>query len=292
MSTDTQPIDLLIDFSALRTLGCQRKYQLTCLQGLDTSSQDTAWGSAFHKYAEARQRGCNDPAHELVFACAKGFNLDDRELTRLLTTAQTWEAKVKPVEPARDTDRNPLVEWKFSFPYMTVNQYRIVLCGTVDLIYMANDWLLFRDYKTTAKASGLDQQLAEYMSSFQIPFYLYCIQHHLAHLLEPEAADLAAAGRINGYYQMVYKSFTPAKISDSSPVLAWPREEIEAVLHPLIAQAVQIADYQTLAPASGTATGVCKNCSFFHVCLTKIPERRENLLAAFPRRVYNPMEFR
>lgn len=285
-------LDLLIDYSALRTLGCARKYQLTCLQGLDTSSKDTNWGSAFHKYAEARQRGCLDPAHVLAFQCGNAYELDDRELTKLLSVVMTWEAQVKLVEPVRDLDRNPLIEWKFSFPYLTTEKYRIVLCGTVDLIYTQNDWLIFRDYKTTAKASGLDNQLAEYMASFQIPFYLYALQYHLAHLLEPGAGELAAAGRLHGVYQMIYKSFTPAKITNSAPVIAWSKDHIESVLHTLIAQAIQIADLTELAPATGTATGVCKNCSFFHICLARDHEKQTNLLNLFKRRVYNPMEFR
>ena len=284
--------DILIDYSALRTLGCARKYQLTCLQGLDTSSKDTNWGSAFHKYAEARQRGCLDPAHILAFACGNAYELSDRDLTQLLAVAQTWESNTKLVTPVRDTDRNPLVEWKFSFPYLTTDKYRVILCGTVDLIYQHNNWISFRDYKTTAKATGLDDQLAEYMASFQLPLYLYALQYHLAHLLEPPAAELVAAGRLHGYYQMVYKSFTPARIKDSAPVLPWSRDRIEEVLHNLIAHAIHIADLTTLAPATGTATGACKNCPFFHICLTRDEERQTNQLKLFKRRVYNPMEFR
>lgn len=286
------PVDLLIDFSALRTLGCERKYQLTCLQGLDTSSKATNFGSAFHKYAEARQRGCQDPAPVLVVQCAQPYSLDDRETTRLLSTAMVWDQRAAYVEPVRDIDRNPLVEWKFSFPYLTTPCYRIVLCGTVDLVYIENDWIQFRDYKTTAKATGLDSQLAEYESSFQIPFYLYALQHHLAHLLEPRAHELLTSGRLSGHYQMIYHSFTPAKVADSSPVLPWTKEAIESVLHPLIANAIKIADYPHLAPPTGMATGVCKNCDYLPACRTKDTERQMNMLNLYPRRVYNPMEFR
>ena len=284
-------IDIPVDFSALATLACGRKYQLACAMGLDTSSKDTNWGSGFHKYREARNMGCEEQVPNLVLPIAAEYKLEPPEATKLLTAALSYDNTQPIILPARDNTNRPLVEWKFSFPYLTTDKYRILLCGTVDFIYIKR-CLVFRDYKTTNKTRELDAHEASYIASFQIPFYLYCIQHHLAHLLGDQARDLAEAGHLYGEYQNIYKNFTPPKITESSPIRPWDREEVEAVLHPLIGKILSIHDRADMYPLEGTVTGACKNCAFFNACLCYDDEQRDNMLANFPRRIYDPMKFR
>lgn len=288
-----------IDASALTTLHCARRYQLTCVQGYDTSSGASAWGSAFHVFLEHVGKFGNPSSTDLapiLSGIATKFNLLDEFPSLYLAASQWCAGHTIPVPITyvdSDGTRKPAVEFKFAFDLMETEEYIISLCGTMDLITLTQSGVVMvEDYKTSNYCRELDSIEAAYVHSFQLPLYMFALRK-LKHLFPAHAYDISNG--VIGRYRMIYKNFTPLKVRYSGIVLEWPEEKVLGILTPLIAKAISIwrLPPHTEAPQEGRALGVCHKtyCPFPTHCAAD-QTTAASLLAGIPRRDYNPLNFR
>lgn len=284
--------DLLIDFSALSTLVCGRRYQLTCVRGFDSSSPDTNFGSAFHRFAELRGKGDKTPVIELCTQISAEFSVEPGKL--LMLCAQ-FDSKFKFPEILTDKDGKPLVEWKFAQRIGTLRGYNIVLCGTVDLLSMNKSNLVITDYKTTAATGNAAERIVgEYVTSFQLPFYIFMLHKYLWQYLPEPLSGAASSLSIAGQYLMAYHSLTPAKFEYTAPITlhANALHSYEELLFNLINKAIDIHERAALYPPEGMMYKVCPKCPFNHLCIMKDEERLLNVLNTYPTKQYDPTNFR
>lgn len=287
-------IDIPIDYSALSQLICKRRYQLNCVWGCESTDENLEFGKGGHYFLEMRGKQDNRPNTTLAMEILGRVKADQDKLLRMMSA---WDSKYPPFpDPLLDLEGHPLVEWKFAFPYAVIaNKYRIVLCGTVDRMFFQGKVLFFRDYKFLAGGSKYQQEKAtnNYLASFQLPFYLYCLQYHLAPFFPPQIREALERGNVLGQYLLVWKNSIPTGFDETSTIRAWSRDEVEAVIHNGINEALPLHELESLAPAEGSLYyDACRICSFNGICLTQDPQRRLNIINKIPRRQYNPLHFR
>jgi len=226
--------DIPIDFSALSNLYCARKYQFSCVRGIDGSSKETRFGNACHAYFEARNKGDQRQVMEILMPLISTWQIDPVDQTKLTLICILFD-QLKNPKPIVDTANNPLAEYKFSWPWRTYGKYRIVLCGTMDLVYRHDNFLVIRDYKTcVALGASLDKKIAEYNASLQLHFYAYALHKFLYQFLDDTAADMALRLAVTGQYTMVLISATLSPQFKSTPFCNISPEVIPTV-QPILA---------------------------------------------------------
>lgn len=288
--------DIPIDFSALSVLYCARKYQFSCVRGIDGSSAATDFGNACHAFFEARNKGDTRAVAEIVTPLVSKWNIAAADQTKLMLICITFDQQKNP-KPIIDTANNPLAEYKFSWPWATYGNYRIILCGTMDLVYCVdNSFLCVRDYKTcAAMGSTLDKKIAEYVSSLQLDFYAYALHKYLYQFLSDTHADMALRLAITGQYTMVLKSAAPLPKFDSTPftqITPYTINSVDRILHNLIPKAISIHESATIQPPEGAAYKMCSPCNYYRLCLEKDESNLLNKITKLPVRQYDPTNFR
>lgn len=287
--------DIPIDFSALSNLYCARKYQFSCVRGIDGSSKETRFGNACHAYFEARNKDDSRAVMEILMPLISTWQIDPVDQTKLTLICILFD-QLKNPKPIIDTANNPLAEYKFSWPWRTYGKYRIVLCGTMDLVYRHDNFLVIRDYKTCAAlGASLDKKIAEYNASLQLYFYAYALHKFLYQFLDDTAADMALRLAITGQYTMVLKSATPQPKFDSTPFCNISPDDIrnvEQILELLIPKAIAIHESQNLCPPEGAAYKLCSACTYYkHLCINDEGDLLHKI-NQLPVRQYDPTNFR
>ncbi len=287
--------DIPIDFSALSILYCARKYQFNCVRGIDGSSAATDFGNACHAYFEARNKGDKRAVSEIVTPLISKWNISAADQTKLMLICITFDQQKNP-KPIIDTANSPLAEYKFSWPWATYGNYRIILCGTMDLVYQVDNFLCVRDYKTcAAMGSTLDKKIAEYTSSLQLYFYAYALHKYLYQFLQDTHADMALRLALSGQYTMVLKSSVPLPKFDHTPfcsITPYDIINVERILHNLIPKAIAIHESQTISPPEGAAFKMCSACNYYRLCLEKDESNLLDQINKLPVRQYDPTNFR
>lgn len=287
-------IDIPLDFSAISQMSCRRRYQLTCVYGIDASNEYSMFGSAFHKYAEYKLKGIYNPVNIIqdVLDLATQFKVD---FSALLICCTIFNQQVKLPPPLVDIFDEPMIEYKFSFPIMVIGKYRIILCGTSDYVYATDKCIFFVDWKTTlATGATLERFIDSYVTSLQIPLYLYVFHKYLHQFLPPSVAALAQALKLSGQYVMVEKSYTPPRIVNTNPIALYPHQvaQIEELITIAAHRMVEIHERNTLYPPEGSMYKECNKCHYNSLCVVKDPDRQQEILNAYPRRQYDPTNFR
>ena len=283
--------DIPLDFSAISQLYCARAYQLSCVKGIDSSSSATNFGSAVHKYVEARGLGDKRSA---IIICAEIATKYKAPLDKLIMCAVKIDLVYRFGNPIFDTIGTPLIEYKFSIPYKEVDGYNIILCGTVDAIEYKNR-LTFIDWKTTAcTATALDRTMSEYATSFQLPFYLYIIHKYLAKFLPIDLSNAALSLNMAGVYRYVCHSYNPVDIKESSEIYISPEDilYIEELIDYCIPKMISIHRRTTLCPPEGSIYKMCPKCNFRDLCAIRNHDRLVDTINRQPTRQYDPTNFR
>lgn len=289
-------IDIPVDFSALSILACGRRYQLSCVKGVDGSSDATDLGNACHAFFEARNKGVTNPVGELAPVLAKKWNLPPPLTTKLMLASLAFDQKPQPV-PIVDTANNPLAEYKFSIPIATVDDtYRIVLCGTMDLVYCkSNEFLVIRDYKTTqALGTAADNIVASYTSSLQLPFYAYALHKYLHAFLPDAYADMALSLKLSGEFMMIYLSAAYPKFDPTPPAVINQSiiQSVEELIYLSIPKIISIHKRQSIYPPEGSLYKLCNKCNYYQHCLEKDTDELTRRINMLPTRPYDPTNFR
>lgn len=288
-----------LDFSALNTLHCARRYQWTCVHGYDTSNEFSKFGSAVHIFLEDLAKGKLDadikdnPAAQLSYVqqLATKFFLPAPLVHKLLSTISQWlhSADTKIPAPVVTSDNKPAVEFKFAFDILETDMFIFSLCGTADLITRTDNLLVLEDYKTSAHCKDFSKVEAAYMATMQLPLYMYAVRK-LAPQLFPDLQHLPMVGR----YRMIYYNMPTLKVRYTGYVEPWPDDEIEGII---LAGAERMErawrNNGTCLP-EGRALGGCVklSCPFTDACLTNNEDFRRSILSQFPVREYNPLNFR
>ncbi len=286
--------DIPLDFSALSNLYCGRRYQLSCVRGIDSSSPDTDFGNACHAYFEARNKGSTSLMTDLVPPLISKWKVN--EPTKFWLIANGFDTQNRPA-PIVDTANNPLAEYKFSIPYATVNnKYRIILCGTMDLVYCeSSKFLVIRDYKTTKALGSPAQKIVDsYTSSLQLPFYGFALYKYLHAFLCNEHADMALSLKITGEFQMIYAS-APVPKFDRTPYCQINADTIAAVeqlIQLSIPKLIAIHEYPDIYPPEGSMYKLCPKCPYHNICQLPTAEQVMTAVKSYPVRQYDPTNFR
>lgn len=287
-----------IDASALSTLHCPRRYQLTCVEGVDTSNEYSQWGSAFHVFLEhVAKFGPPENLMAFVLSLVAKYKMQPAVAPTLYGAALDWLSAKHTIPPAINWvddagQSHPAVEFKFAFDLMETEEFIISLCGTVDLITRTDEGLIIlEDYKTSNYCKGLDDVEKGYMQTIQLPLYMFALRR-LRHLF-PAYADDIARGTV-GRYRMIYQNFKPIKVRYTGIVPEWPEADLLQIITPLIRSAVETWRMRNKAPMLGRAVGACVKlkCPFFDHCSERDEQLAAQYLTNFPRRQYNPLAFR
>lgn len=286
--------DIPLDFSALSNLYCGRRYQLSCVRGLGSSSADTDFGNACHAYFEARNKGVTSSIAELIPPLISKWNVSDP--TKLWLVANGFDTQQRP-SPIIDTANSPLAEYKFSIPYATVNdKYRIILCGTMDLVYCESArFLVIRDYKTTKAMGAAAQKIVDsYTSSLQLPFYAFALHKYLHAFLSAEHAEMALSLKLTGEFQMVYASAAVPKF-DRTPytqITADTLDNVEQLIKLAIPKIIAIHEHRTIYPPEGSMYKLCPKCPYYNLCMLPSNEAIITHVSQQPVKQYDPTNFR
>jgi len=295
-------MDILLDNSAISTLSCRRKFQLTVLEGLTSPIRDKSlsFGDAVHKVFEGVDKG-----QDLDYAItANESNVDPLTLRRTTTFFHATQHLPPPIS-IKDKDSGelkPAVELKFKYhygKYLTESHKSIdvYLCGTIDRIYIEHNKLVILDYKTAADGSEYqqDKKVQSYSLTFQLPFYIYALLR--SGILPAEYEELI---KTRNYRTTIFLIFYNSNPPRYVPVNFAPYpdyflyNEVPYIINAKVAEAIKVAELKNdPAPHDGmTVYKACEYCQFRPACLHMGTEKETEYLERFQKRIYNPMEFR
>ncbi len=294
--------ELLIDNSALSTLACKRRFQLTVIEGIDANSSNPIirFGSAFHTVVEHLNKS-PDLAAAMKIGQEKYPDIDH---SKLLMTTHLFVASTKLPPPITLSDGTPAVEVKFKFHYgdflTTQGQaLRIYLAGTIDRIYYdpKADRLVILDYKTSpiATDSGIQTKKQDYELSFQLPFYTFALSK--CGILPAEWQRYIVERKYRTEISLVFYEARPPKfvtVARGAFNDDFLFREVPFIINQHIRDIVAIAELgKAPAPHDGmTVYNACKYCSYRPGCLHMGTYQEEEFLSRFGKRIYNPLAFR
>jgi hypothetical protein len=212
----------------------------------------------------------------------------------LLDTCDAYNKQYKydSLQVLRDVYGKALVEQKFMWPYMSSDNYEVVLCGTIDFIGLLNgSEYVIVDHKTTAVYKQQDY-LDAYLMSVQLKFYKLMIDK-LCKVVSTNFADrLSDCGcMING----IFISKTGAKFARSDVFYYSDKVmlEFEQLLNDKIKELIACCEAGTF-PATGMITDSCNSafgkCPYFYAC--SMPDEdsfNDWLTNNMTQKDYNPM---
>lgn len=289
---------LILDNSALSLLHCKRKFQLTVLQGLAKSEEESkATGSAFHTLQEHLDKGAS--VDEACAATAAKHS--DISIEVPLRAVTLYRAATK-LPPALTIAGAPAIEHKFFFKYgdfLTPNSsspIEVYLCGTIDRIYLDGDILVFLDYKASAAVQPAHQEriMDSYLMAFQLPFYIWAM--YQSGTLPAELTEHIKTGRYRSELHFIFYNAEPPRIRKqrrSSFPYEFLFQEVPHIVNTKIRQAIEISSIPSAAPRDGmNVYNACSYCQFKPACMEVGTEKEIEYLSRFPVKHYDPMSFR
>lgn len=295
-------MELTLDNSALSLLSCQRKFQLTVIDGLYTPRDVTLQiGDLFHKAIEQIHKG-----DDFTETYNKGIAANpkvNKLLAINLLTAFILTQKLPP--PIADDNGEPFIEKKFKYRYKSLiiqpsnESLDINLAGTMDRVQIEpkDDTLEFVDYKTGVDATdySIAKKLSEYELSFQLPFYVYCALH--SGILPAKYKEYVTQRRYRVIIYFAFYNCKPpkfVKLVKNSFNDDFLYREVPLIINSRISDAVNIYQLKsTPAPHDGmNVYKACSYCQFRPACLAMGTAREDELLSRFLKREYDPLTFR
>ena len=283
--------DIFLNATAMSRLRCDRQYQVTCAWGYEGQAGASAeFGSAFHSYAEySAKAGDNADFIEYFTKLAPGLSKPLQKLCVYYQQTNLFAAN--PVVIASDA---PGVEYKFAFPYAENEDYRIILCGTIDRIDLEGSTLRVVDHKTSRNTKTKDV-LREYELHLQVPFYMWVLKNYLSHLFPEDIQAKLAANDFIGRYHGVFLSFDPVKFELGNLIRLTP--DMEGAVKEMIAAAAarMVAIHKlgdNLALPTGMPHEACKHCHLANLCVTRNNADVYRYLASQTSKPYDPRTWR
>lgn len=291
-------MNIRIDNSAISTLSCKRKFQLTVLEGLyGPPSEQLIFGNAFHTAVEYLDKGI--PLDEAITLTLDKHPTDK---LKLFTTLTFFNLQVK-LPPAYVYADKQFIEYKFCFPYghhiMPDGSWvNIELVGTIDRIYYDNkNTLHILDYKTAAdvKHDSIAAKKATYALAFQRAFYTFALLKD--EKTPPEIVESIKSNNYSTHIFNIFHNCKPIKFVDTDYPPFPPDylyREVPMIINNKITEALSVISRRDqAAPHDGfTVYKACDYCDFRIACLAVGTSQELDYLSRFPRRVYNPLEFR
>jgi hypothetical protein len=288
-----QKIDLFLNATALNRLSCDRQYQVQCLWGYsELASSEASFGSEFHNFAEALERPSTTELNPIEYFTTTAPS-QDKALQKLCIHYQT----VSPfagVAPITDSTGAVCLEYKFSFPYIETDAYRIIICGTIDRIDLHQSAVRVIDRKT-ARNVKVHDVLSEYEMHIQIPFYLWVLKNHLVADMPEDIAKAILNGDIFGQYHGIFLSFIPTKFELGNPIFLTADMETDVVsmIQTAARKAIELHQLgSVLASPTGMAAKICKYCFLRSLCVTKSHSSIHKFLSTQPSKPYDPRKWR
>jgi|SRR5579862_49536 len=288
---------LQLDNSAFSILSCERKFQLRVLEGkLEGKNTAASFGDAVHKGLQYLDEGFSPD--EMFEKLTSLHGIDLPKVLSLITFYKTIERKLPPIL----INNRPAIEFKFSHTYARQilpghsEPLEIDLVGTVDIIGLDNGILVIRDYKTTEAATTymLDQKLATYAMSFQLPFYFFALLTF--GILPAEYLSLLEQNKYRMEIHLLAYNTNPPTLKKliKQPFNAeFVSREIPMIVNSKIQEALHIAQLQSHAPRTGmTVYKACDYCGFRPACLIAGSAKEEEILSRYPIAPYEPLSFR
>jgi hypothetical protein len=291
---------LKLDNSALSTLHCKRRYQLTCIQGIDPGgSKDTDLGSAGHTLLEHLDKGEDiDKALEIMVATH-----GSKDQSKVLMAASMYRGATR-LPPAVIIKGTPAIEYKFSFEYGTFirsevsERITVLLQGTIDRIYIDNklDQLVIHDYKWSGayKEDHQNNIMEGYDLAFQLPFYAFCLLNMPD--FPEEYKEYIRSGNYRVELHFIFFNTDPPRTRKKARMAfreSFLLGEVPLLINTKIQEAINVAVLKDSAVHDGMLVyGACKGCPFKIACLEMGSEKEIDYLSRFPRREYDPMSFR
>lgn len=294
---------LLIDNSALGTLSCERKFQLTVIQGhKPEASESINLGSAGHTFMEEQDKGHNvDESMEI--AVTKHGKFDQK---KVLMAARMYRSVARP-SPAVLINGIPAIEFKFNLPYGnfinpdTNELIEIRLLGTIDRIEYDSerDQVVIKDYKWSGafNQSHRENIMDAADTSFQLPFYYHALllMGRLG-MLPADLVEYLESGKYRAELHYIFYSCEPPIIKKRQRASFrhdFVTKMIPAIIHNKIHKIVSIAGSKSAAVLDGLLVyGLCNKCPFNIACMDHGTEKETEYLSRIPRVEYDPMTFR
>ena len=284
-------IDLFLNATAITRQACRRRYQVQCLWGYDLpSSPEAGFGSEFHMFAEYMAK--NPDADTMDYFTQVG-QTKDRDVIKLCLYYHSFNPfKGYPI--LTDSQGVLTAEYKFAFPYAVYEDYRIILCGTIDRIDLDDGVIRVIDHKT-ARSVKIKDVLTEYEMHFQIPFYLWIFKNFLLQGFPKDIQDAVNSGKFYGQYNGVFLSFEPVKFELSKPIslTADLDASVKRMVDLAIDTSLQICpDSVELEPPTGMVTQSCKYCLLNKLCPTHQDKDIYQFLKGLTSKPYDPRTWR
>src|SRR5574343_731151 len=252
---------LNIDNSAIQLLPCKRRFQLTVIEGKVTESNTILQhGNAMHVMLVYLDKG--RPVDEAFAKIKEEYPKIDH--TKILMAVNTY-LLTNPLGTPLQLDSGPSVELKFDIPYGTVlsphGPVDVHLVGTIDRIYVKDDYLIIRDYKSGVGATDylMDKTYAEYDLTFQTPFYLYCLKN--SGILPAVYKEYIENHQYKTEIHFIFYNASPPRIKKRQ----WPAynsdfidREVPYIINARIQEAIAVA--QLTVPAVHDGMNVYKMC--------------------------------
>lgn len=273
-------------------------------------SVDLVFGSALHKFAEHwHKTGDNVMAqHEAIkfyngvekYTNAKNKH---KNVPLLIEACNAYERawlvkrELKSVKIVEDNGK-PLVEYKFSIPYYSTDEFDIVLCGTIDQITCVDGrTYIINDIKTST-AYDRETYLNSYGMSSQLMIYRMALEWHAREFPDSIYATMLKGTigcRILGVFCGANKN-VEVELSD----IYWYPDSLVEEAKKVIKQKVDILiDHiksGTRPLKEGIITGACydfKRCPYFNACNSRTDREMDNTLESqMVKKHYDPMLFR
>jgi hypothetical protein len=290
-------MNLHIDNSAFQLLHCKRRFQLTVIEGRRAEPGDVLnMGNAIHVMLEHLDKGSSvEDAIKLIRE--RYPKIDHAKVIAAVTVYKSTDKSPPPIELAS----GPAVEVKFKYPYASVltpsgEKVDVDLVGTMDRIYLRDDWLIFRDYKSGLASTDyqVDKSMAEYDLAFQLPFYVFCMKN--SGTLPAVYKDYIENHRYRTEIHYLYYNFQVPKIKrrDWQPFNSdFIDREVPYIINAKIREAIEVASLNIPAPHDGmNVYKACGYCPFKPACLSMGTDREIEYLNRFETTPYDPLSFR
>lgn len=285
--------DIFLNSTAQARLKCDRLYQVSCAWGYEghIGSGFAEFGSEFHSYAEYSAKAGADADFIKYFTeINPGLS---KPLQKLCIYYQQMEP-FKGSEIVSDSSGTPGVEYKFTFPYMENEEYRIILAGTIDRIDYEEGALRIVDHKTARNTKTKDV-LREYEMHLQLPFYMWVLKNYLSHLFPDDVRAKLESNDFIGRYHGVFLSFDPVQFHLGNIIRLTPDME-EAVKNLVAMSAARMVAIHKLGDNLALPTGMvhetCKNCHLNNLCVTRNNADIYKYLASQTSKPYDPRTWR
>lgn len=309
---------ILFDASALGLAGCIRRLKWTVIDGYrkKLNNNDIEFGTAIHKFrAIYRQLGkAGIPAGvkaaqdhmlntEMYVKPNKKHLTPEFAVNVCLFYAQQYPDTER-FEPIR-IGEEAIIEKRFVLPYLVVDDFEVLLVGTIDEIgKFKNGITAVCDLKTTS-VWNVDEYLESYFLSHQLLFYAYILQRYANEHQQDPVAELCKF-EVGNFIDAIFlpANDDPTKIKfERSQVFIFKPEtlrEFERLLYAKVMYLVNsVKEFQKTGeelPREGIVNQACQRkfgpCEFFDACKWGESETSIKVMDRnFVKIEYNPLLF-